>query len=260
MSNSIAHLLSHIQALSDEPDYPLSCQLLLASILGKSPSFVYAHPEYVVDGTFRGIFNDGITRLVTGEPLAYVLGYKDFYHHRFLVTPAVLIPRPETEGLIELVRQHMSTHFGELQNKAVIVDVGTGSGCIALSLALLYPHAKVYAIDVSRDALKVARLNAQGLSVHNITFLHGSLLGPLDGLLEPHSVDVIVANLPYISDEEYDQLPKNIRDFEPALALRSGIDPDTLNNRLLKQAKVWMKSQGLLVYESTNGKICSIND
>jgi release factor glutamine methyltransferase len=231
---------------------------LLAAVLDASPTFLWGHPEHFLSEAQQNRFLSLVDRAAQHEPLAYLLGKTEFYGHDFVVTPDTLIPRPETEALVETVLQRIQSMNPVSQttdSELIIVDVGTGSGCIAISLALALPRARVMAIDVSEAALEVARTNAVHLGAPNVSFLSGTLLAPLQDHAEPNSIDIIVANLPYISDGEFDQLPENVRNYEPELALRSySPDPDALNKKLLIQSEAWLKPGGVLVYETTNGE------
>jgi release factor glutamine methyltransferase len=225
--------------------------LLLAEVVQMSKEFIWAHPETTLDDNQWAHYEKLLHRTALGEPVAYILGRREFYGITFSVTPDVLIPRPETEALVDLARAHLGT----LQNNSpVIVDVGTGSGCVAITLARLFPDARVYGIDISPKALAVARKNAELLRA-DVAFLEGSLLHPLAGVIDEHSVDALIANLPYISDSEYTLLPHTVKDFEPSLALRSGTSADNLNNALVSQAAQWLSIGALFAYETTHGTI-----
>lgn len=229
---------------------------LLSEVIGKPLEYIYAHPEAQVPESDYQRYMAFVNRAARHEPLAYLLGYKEFYGRRFEVTPDTLIPRPETEGLVGAALRHCEELSEVAISSPTIVDVGSGSGAIGLTLAKELPHSTVYATDVSEKALDVARNNARLLDVSNVVFMQGSLLEPLAGCLEPNSVAVVVANLPYISNSEYDALPPEVRDYEPALALRSeSDDPDALNTLLVEQSNHWLKTDGLLLYETTNGRL-----
>lgn len=250
-------------------------RILLAHVLQKPQSYLFSHSNYTLSKVESATFEQLLSRAANHEPVAYLIGHKEFFGLDFVVTPEVLIPRAETEELVskavsfaqgcEIARQQDSNGAGkassvqfQVTTRPLIVDVGTGSGCVAVSIAKRLPEAQVYAIDISAKALKVARTNARRHAVQNTTFALGCLLEPLQGLIEANSVDIIVANLPYISDSEYESLPLNVRDYEPALALKSGSDPDTLNRQLTEQAKNWLRPGGLLAYETTNGEIVDV--
>lgn len=163
------------------------------------------------------------------KPFQYQKGWAEFYKLRFKVTPAVLIPRPETELLVDEVITQVKT-----SNHPNILDIGTGSGCIAISLAKNLPHAKIIATDISKKALGVARQNARFQKVnHQITFLQSDLLSHI----ECGSFDVIVTNLPYIPTARIPNLDTSVKDFEPILALDGGFDGFDLYRKLFQQIK-----------------------
>ena len=200
----------------------LDAHMLLAEVIGARREHLLAHPEDPLGPDQQAAFLSGLGRLVSGEPLPYVLGWREFYGRRFDVTPAVLIPRPETELLVDealkLGRSHAAHHR--------LIDLGTGSGCLAITLALELPDSRPLATDVSREALRVARANAARHRVQDrIDFLCLDLaLG-----LELRRATV-VANLPYVSAEEAGRLA-----YEPRLALEAGADGLLLLRRLLAQ-------------------------
>lgn len=227
---------------------------LLTNILHQPATFIWAHPEQILSDEQHDRFETFVQRASRHEPLAYILGYADFYGLQLQVDERVLIPRPETEQLIDITLEYFRNSKLKTRNSA-IVDIGTGSGCIALALAKHLPDMKIYATDISPEALEVAQNNAKCLDISNVTFLLGSLTEPLAGRLQPHSIDVVVANLPYIPDDEFAHLPDTVKNFEPELALRSGPEVDTLNRQLAKQAQRWLKPGGLLTYETANGRI-----
>ncbi len=170
-------------------------------------------------------FGQACMRLDAGEPIQYICGRAPFLDMTLSVSPSVLIPRPETEQLISLILQREAP-------PARILDVGTGSGCIALALKRAWPKAAVTAVDVSEQALEVARGNAEALRAE-VRFLRSDLLQALDGEL----FDPIVANLPYVGEAERAELPREVRDFEPPLALFAGSDGTDLVLKLMGQAR-----------------------
>ena len=175
-------------------------------------------------------------------PLAYIIGYREFYGINVVVTPDVLIPRPETEGMVEhtLFMALMGMETREL----TIADIGTGSGAIAVNLAIHLPAARIYAVDISEPALDVAAYNIRGHAVHDRVRLgHGDLLEPL-----PEPVDLIVANLPYIPTERIPALQPEVQQ-EPQLALDGGPDGLDLVRRLLAQAPEKLNSPGIILLE-----------
>jgi release factor glutamine methyltransferase len=193
-------------------------QVLLAYVLEVERSTFYAYPERAVTPEQAERFWQLIERRKAGEPIAYVIGHREFYGYDFLVDKRVLIPRPETELLVEAalssIRQKLAA--GQIP---VVADIGTGSGAIPVTIALEETRLPyLYACDISVDALQVARLNCQRQHVEaRVRLLQGDLLAPL-----PEPVDVLIANLPYIGTEEMDIIAPDVKGYEPYLALFSG--------------------------------------
>lgn len=176
-----------------------------------------------------------------GAPLAYAVGRANFRHLTLEVDERVLIPRPETELLVDLVLERVRT--------GIAVDVGTGSGAIALALATEGRFHRVIATDLSRDALEVARANAARLGTDRVEFAHGDLLDPVTPLLGSRGVSVIVSNPPYIAFDEIRALPESVRDWEPMLALASGNSGMSTTARLVRHAAARLDFGGLLALE-----------
>ncbi|MCB0062528.1 MAG: peptide chain release factor N(5)-glutamine methyltransferase [Caldilineaceae bacterium] len=220
----------------------LDAQVILAHVLGVDRSWLFAHHEYKLNATQADTFTDLIARRMQHEPVAYLVGRKEFYGLDFLVDQRVLIPRPETELLVDAVLDFASDSAHE---RVVIADIGTGSGAIALSVAYHCEHAYLYAIDLSLDALEVAERNIARLDVRGqVTLAQGDLLTPL-----PEPVHVIVANLPYISSEVYSELDIDVRDFEPQLALEAGPEGLDTIHRLLQQVNRYLLPGGAIFLE-----------
>jgi release factor glutamine methyltransferase len=202
--------------------------LLAGHALGLDKTALVAHPELTAgpDQTHR--YDALVERRARGEPLAYLTGEREFYGRSFLVDPRALIPRPETELLVETALAEFSTGPAQVS----IVDVGTGSGAIAATLALELPGARVIVSDISPEALDLARenLGRHGLG-RRVPLVRGDLLGWLRG-----PVDLVVANLPYVPAETFDSLPRDVREYEPRLALDGGHGGARLLMRLLEQA------------------------
>jgi release factor glutamine methyltransferase len=224
---------------TDEP--ALSARLLLAHVLACTTTDLFTHPERRLDPAACHAYQDLVARRARHEPVAYLTGHQTFRGLDLLVGPQVLIPRPETELLVELALAAASRWPAPR-----VADVGTGSGAIAVSLAMCLPHAaQVWAIDRSEGALSVARTNAQRCGVAaRISFLHGDLLAPLPG-----SVDLAVANLPYVSEAEYDALPPGIRCYEPREALAAGEDGLDAIRALLATAPTHLSKDAVLLLE-----------
>lgn len=181
-------------------------------------------------------------RLKQHEPVQYILGEAYFLGRQFLVNPSVLIPRPETEELVHFVIDHTKRKKNQIFQ---IADIGTGSGCIAISLALDLPASKLFASDISQDALNLASKNAARLSTNVDFVLHDILKDPL-----PFSVDVIVSNPPYIARRERDAMPKNVVNYEPDIALFVSDDnPFIFYEKLLHRANRSLLPDGLLAVE-----------
>ena len=198
------------------------------------------HPGESTVSLARGL----LTRRLRHEPAAYLMGHKEFYGLDFLMAPGVLIPRPETEGVVEEAIWILH-HSLRAQERPTIADVGTGSGVIAVSLAACLPQAMVYATDTSQPALELAALNAERHGVADrIHFLEGDLLGPLPG-----PVDLVAANLPYVRSDEIPYLDPEIRLYEPYGALDGGEDGLEVIGRLLESAPAHLNPGGSLVLE-----------
>lgn len=185
-----------------------------------------------------------LKRRAAGEPVAYILGFKEFYGRRFRVDPSVLVPRPETEHLVDLALGHLA---GLELEQPRIVDVGTGSGAIAVTLAAEVETAVVVAIDVSEAALGVAARNAELLEVRDrVKLVRGDVLSPMRN---PASVNVVVSNPPYLDDALVATLGRSVRDFEPVGALHGGADGLDVHRRLVVEAARVLKPGGLLAAE-----------
>ncbi len=237
-------LISAAQRLSEPSSETarLDAQVLLAHVLDQSRSWLFAHHEHELSEGDCRRYADLITRRRRREPVAYLLGRKEFYGLDFVVDQRVLIPRPETELLVDLVLAQISDRRGR---PVVVADVGTGSGAIAITVAAHAPEAKVYGTDISPDALDVAEENRKRLTPEaGPLFLEGDLLSPL-----PEPADVIVANLPYIADEEYSGLQSDVRDYEPRVALKAGVEGLDLIERLLEQLPSKVQPRGAVLLE-----------
>jgi release factor glutamine methyltransferase len=195
-----------------------------------------------------------VGRRVSREPLQYILGTQEFCGLELDVNPAVFIPRPETELLVESVAQLIS-----VERQATIVDVCTGSGCLAVAIAWLRPYARVFAIDLSNASLDVARRNAARHTVdERITWLEGDLLGPLGGQQLEGRIDVIVSNPPYIAEPDWETLQPEVRLFEPRGALVAGPQGTEMHERLLEEAGRYLSPGGVLIMEIGAGQASGV--
>jgi release factor glutamine methyltransferase len=263
------------------PSYTLAAELLLLHILGRDRAWLYAHPEEMIPGLDAHRFLSLILRRAAGEPTQYITGKQEFWSLEFEVTPDVLIPRPETEHVIEVALDRLAlreiragrkqTHTGD---GLKIIDVGTGSGCIAIALAKQLPGARIIATDISAAALVVARRNAARHAFSDcVRFIECNLLkdstvfdastsvmgaqhaAPLQSnvsaadKLRAGAFDLIVSNPPYIGRREKETLMREVRDHEPEVALYGGEEGYELYADLIAQAARNLKRGGLLVLE-----------
>jgi release factor glutamine methyltransferase len=227
----------------------LEARLLVAEASNLSVAEVYARPERTLRADIFADILSLAERRERREPLAYVLGRKEFHGRSFEVNEHVLVPRPETETLVEIALQRIGGF-----ERPRILDVGTGSGCIAVTLALELPAASVVATDVSDGALRMARRNAIRLGAVGVRFLRCDLLSaiPRQGL------EMVIANPPYIPSSEIDGLMPEIRDHEPRTALDGGEDGLRFHRRLVAQASGALVPGGRLLLETAMGQACSV--
>jgi release factor glutamine methyltransferase len=221
-------------------------EILLLHILEKGKAWLMAHGDEELSGEQAAHFMELLERRYRGEPMQYILGRAEFYGLSFRVIPDVLIPRPETEHLVEKVIEIA----GGVEAPR-IVDVGTGSGCIAIALAHQLPGATITAIDFSGAALTIAQENAErnGLA-HRIRFLQGDLLDPVAG----HQFDIVVSNPPYVSLNDRGSLAVEVRDHEPGLALFAGDDGLDIYRRLIPAAFSALVPDGFAALEIGHGQ------
>lgn len=236
-------ITTRLAPFSDTPD--LDASVLIAHIINKPRTWVMAHPELTFTETQKQKLEDSLTRLERGESFPYVLGHWEFFGLNLNVTPDVLIPRPETELLVEKAIVWLQ----ESPVRRTVADVGTGSGAIAVSLAVNVPDAKILATDISFKALEVAHANAQKLRVERrIDFVQCDLLPEHpDSLSTERHFDLICANLPYIPTKTLRNLPVYGR--EPTLALDGGADGLDLFRKLMKITPEWLAPNGLILLE-----------
>ncbi len=212
------------------PTAHLDSELLLAHALKKSREYLLMHADEEVPKEKQVIFDESLGQRLTGKPIAYLIHEKEFYGRKFYVDKRVLIPRPETELMVELALNHATSN----QQPATILDVGTGSGCIAITMALERPDCEVIGLDISKDALEVAKKNAKRLGCENVKFIESDLLLSLRA---QRSNLVILANLPYIGTETNRFISEETERFEPHLATFAGPDGLELYRHLWKQIK-----------------------
>lgn len=217
----------------------LDAELLLEYVTGLSRTNFRAMPERELPAAAGWSFQQLVKRRLQGEPVAYICGHQEFWSLLFEVTPAVLIPRPETELLVERALVH-----ADKQAHLRVADLGAGSGAIALSIASERPAAHVVASDVSQDALQVATRNAARLQVRNVTFTRGAWFAPLAG----ERFDMIVSNPPYIAADDPD-LAADVRRFEPHIALIAGRTGMEALELIIAESAQYLNPQGWLILE-----------
>jgi release factor glutamine methyltransferase len=257
----------HRLTAAHAPSPRMNAELLLMFVLGRDRAFLFAHPERELTADEQSRYDQAIAQRSTGIPAQYITGHQEFWGLDFIVTPAVLIPRPETEHVIETVLSILESHGEDpcgdgrprLSGRAKpgsssvapgpalrIVDVGTGSGCIAIALAKELPQAEIHAIDISPAVLEIARANAARHQVEDrIHFAQADLLQGFP----PESFDLVVSNPPYVGDSEADQVQLEVRKFEPRNAVFAGPTGLEVIERFVPRAAHVLKPGGWLIME-----------
>ncbi len=226
--------------------------LLLSGLLNTDKSTLVAHPEMCVDSGTYSMWQTHHDRRLAGEPIAYILGSKEFYGLKFSLTPDVLIPRPESELIVDRAFEFINMGLQGGNNKVLVLEIATGSGAIILSLVnklsscQLLDYVDLTATDISLNALKVARKNARALNVEGVRFVQGDLFAPVAG----NKFDLIMANLPYLPHGEAVR-----NEYEPQIALDGGDNGDELINRFMQEARHFLRPNGLILYETYGGVI-----
>jgi release factor glutamine methyltransferase len=224
---------------------------LLMHVSNLSPSAFYLAFDHEVDPIVEQAFWSGIERYLAYVPIQHIIGYQTFYGYDFIVNEDVLIPRRETEELVEQVLYYYDDHFKG--QKVDLCDIGTGSGCIAITLAKEESNLNVVAADISEKALEVARKNNEKLGA-NVRFFEGDLFMPLKGMI----FDIIVSNPPYIPNQE--DVAKIVRTHEPNIALFGGDTGMIFYERILKDSKNYLKKPGLIAFEHAYDKRQALYD
>ena len=238
------HKASKTLAAHSFEEASLEAEILLMHVLGIDRAKLYALLGEELSNGDAEVLTQLVNRRLTNEPVAYIVGHREFFGYDFHVAPGVLIPRPESELLVEETLDFVRGRFPA--GAPIIAEIGTGSGAIAISLALLLPKAEIYATDISASALEIARVNCERHGVQDrVHLLEGDVLAPL-----PEPVDIIIANLPYIGDAELDKLGNEIRMFEPLEALAGGGDGLDKVRQLLVKVGDKLRPEGLILLES----------
>ena len=244
-SHTVSSLLHEItENLSRHcPETPrLDAEVLVTHVLKTDKINLYLYPDNPVSDESRQHLNELISRREKGEPVAYLIGRKEFWSLTFKVSNAVMIPRPQTETLIEAALKIFSA-----EASPSVLELGTGSGAISIALSSELPRASIIAIDISPDALSIARQNASDNGIDSITFRQGNLYEPVK--TEGICFDLIVSNPPYIPTDDIRLLPAGIRDYEPYLALDGGYDGLKYYRKIVEGALRYLKSGGFLLLE-----------
>ena len=244
------------------PSHTLAAELLLMHALGQDRTWLYSNPESVIDASQAETYFTFIARRAAGEPTQYLTGRQEFWGLEFDVSSAVLIPRPETEHVVEVALERLArkrsqvrgSRAASMNERLRVADVGTGSGCIAIALARELPDAEIFALDISEAALDVAQRNAARHGVANrVHFVQCDLLEGVGAAIDtnhsPASVDLIVSNPPYVARDEAQTLAREVRDHEPHAALFGGSAGTEIYARLIDQSTSLLGTGGILVLE-----------
>lgn len=217
----------------------LDAEIILAHTLRKSRTWLHAHGDETLELRILEIADARLELRKDFTPIAYIIGHKEFYGRKFIVSPSTLIPRPESEMLIDLLKKHLDT--AKLFDQQILVDVGTGSGCLGITAKLELPELRVTCADISRHALTITRKNADALEA-NVQTIESNLLANI--AVQP---DYLIANLPYVDPSWYRNAET---DYEPELALFSDDDGLSLIKKLLVQASNQLAEHGLIILEA----------
>jgi release factor glutamine methyltransferase len=231
---------------NDVPSPRLNAELLLMFVLGRERAYLYAHPERELTADEQSQYEEVIGERARGCPTQYITGHQEFWGLDLLVSSAVLIPRPETEHVVETVLELVKEYCFGGPGRIRLLDIGTGTGCIALALASELPQTEIHACDVSEEALEIARINAARLA------LGGKVLFRKSDLLAVYATekfDFIISNPPYVGEADADKVQKQVREFEPKIAVFSGHEGLDIYRRLIPQALEHLRPGGWFVAE-----------
>ncbi|HKD78638.1 MAG TPA: peptide chain release factor N(5)-glutamine methyltransferase [Candidatus Angelobacter sp.] len=242
---------------NDVPSPRLNAELLLMFVLARERAYFYAHPERELTADEQSRYDEVIRERARGCPTQYITGHQEFWGLDLLVSPAVLIPRPETEHVVETVLDLVKDCSFSGPGRIRLLDVGTGSGCIALALASELPQTEIHASDISEDALEIARINAARLALGGkVLFRKSDLLGVYTG----ETFDFIISNPPYVGEADADKVQKQVREFEPRIAVFSGQEGLEIYRRLVPQALEHLRPGGWFVAEIGYSEETNVRD
>jgi release factor glutamine methyltransferase len=231
---------------NDVPSPRLNAELLMMFVLGRERAYLFAHPERELSPEEQAQYQDVVRERARGCPTQYITGHQEFWGLDLMVSPAVLIPRPETEHVVETVLELVNGYCFDGPGRLRLLDVGTGSGCIALALASELPHAEIHACDISEDALEIARINAARLALGGkVLFRKSDLLSVYAG----EKFDFVISNPPYVGEADADKVQKQVREFEPRIAVFSGQEGLDIYRRLAPEAHEHLREGGWFVTE-----------
>jgi release factor glutamine methyltransferase len=241
LKQALASAVEQLEA-SDCGSPRMNAETLMIFVLGVNRAYLYAHPERELNAEEQLHYEDAISQRADGVPSQYITGHQEFWGLDFVVSPAVLIPRPETEHLVETVLE-----LARGVESPRIVDVGTGSGCIALALANELKNAEVYAVDLSAAALEITRANAARLQLDGrVKFLQSNVLGSLEGVRD---FDFVVSNPPYVGLNEADKVQRSVFEYEPRMAVFAGEHGLDIIRPLIAQSHAALNPGGWLAME-----------
>lgn len=222
-------------------------RLLLAKILDVDKSYVYTYGDMEVSEDIKDRFIEKIKKRSTGYPMAYILKEKEFMGLDLYIEEGVLIPRPDTEILVEYVIDYIKNNY--IEKKINVLDIGIGSGAISLSVGKYCPNTQVYGMDIGYRPIKVSNINKEKLSLSNVSFHQGDLFKAIENLNLEEKCEIIISNPPYIPKDHIKTLQKDVVDYEPLLALDGGLDGLDFYRKITVEAKKYLVKGGLLIYE-----------
>lgn len=221
--------------------------LVLSKVLDVDKSYIYAHLDKIVDESIKDEFLNLMKKRSIGYPIQYILGEKDFMGLNLYIEEGVLIPRGDTEVLVDYIISYIKEEY--LDEEAKILEIGSGSGAISLSIGKYCSNAQVYAVDIEDIPIRIGNINKERLGITNVNFFKGDLFQPISQMKLEGKFDIIVSNPPYISKDELEDLESEVKDFEPRTALDGGVDGLDFYREITKESKSFLARKGLLIYE-----------
>lgn len=233
--------------LRQSPNDLLDSILVLCKLLDVDKSYIYTYGEREVSEDIADKFQELMEKRSLGYPIQYILGEREFMGLDFYLEEGVLVPRPDTEILVEYIIEYIKIRHKEMDIN--ILDIGIGSGAISLSIANYCKNAEVFGVDISDISIKVGNINKDRFKLPNVNFYKGDLFRALDELNMEGKFHIIASNPPYIPREDIESLDIQVKDFEPRLALDGGVDGLDFYRRITPESKVYLQDGGLLIYE-----------